>query len=243
MRQAMDGVHDLGGMQSFGPVEHEENEPVFHAAWEAAVVAMMRAGGARGVYNIDEFRHGIERMNPAHYLSATYYEKWLEGIARLFVEKGVVTQADLEARTGFFGERPDAPATAAIPGPLPARVPSTPNWVQDAVRPTAAAPRYEIGDAVVTRNIHPWGHTRLPRYARGKRGVIARVHGTHVFPDTNAHGHGEAAQPLYSVVFDARELWGESAEPNQRVLLDLWESYLLPGSRSDRKGTRLNSSH
>ncbi len=109
----MDGVHDLGGMQGFGRVEREENEPVFHARWEAEVLAMMRAGGGRGVYNLDEFRHAIERMRPADYLAATYYEKWLDGITRLFMEKGVVTAAELEARTAFFGARPDAPATAA----------------------------------------------------------------------------------------------------------------------------------
>jgi nitrile hydratase len=225
----MDGVHDLGGMQGFGPVEREDGEPTFHAAWEAAVVAMMRAGGGRGVYNIDEFRHSIERMNPSHYLRATYYEKWLDGIARIFVEKGVVSEEDLRARTAFFSGRPDAPATAALAGPLPARVPSNVGWVQDAIREIGAAPRFAIGAPVVTRDFHPWGHTRLPRYARGKRGAIARFHGIHVFPDTNAHGRGEDPQPLYSVSFDARELWGESAEANQRVHIDLWESYLEPG--------------
>ncbi len=226
----MDGVHDLGGMQGFGPVEREENEPVFHAAWEAAVVAMMRAGGARGVYNIDEFRHGIERMSPAHYLRASYYEKWLDGITRLFVEKGVVGEQELAERLAFFGERPDAPAAAPIRGSLPERVPFNPGWAQDAVRTGAAPPRYAPGDQVVTREFHPHGHTRLPRYARGKRGVIALFHGVHVFPDTNAHGQGEQPQPLYSVRFDARELWGESAEPNHHIHVDLWESYLLPGS-------------
>jgi len=227
----MDGVHDLGGHHGFGPVEREENEPTFHASWEATVLAMMRAGGARGVYNIDEFRHAIERMAPAHYLRAPYYEKWLDGIARLFVEKGVVSAEDLAARTAFFGDRPGEPATAALRGSLPERVLSNPGWVQDAIRPGDTPPRYAPGDAVRTRDFHPHGHTRLPRYARGKRGVIARVHGVHVFPDTNAHGLGEAPQPLYSVAFEARELWGESAEPNQRVHLDLWESYLLPGSQ------------
>jgi nitrile hydratase len=210
-------------------VEREVDEPVFHAAWEAAVVAMMRAGGGRGVYNIDEFRHSIERMNPSHYLRATYYEKWLDGIARIFVEKGVVSEEDLRARTAFFSGRPDAPATAALAGQLPARAPSNVGWVQDAIRETGAVPRFAIGAPVVTRDFHPWGHTRLPRYARGKRGAIARFHGVHVFPDTNAHGRGEDPQPLYSVSFDARELWGESAEANQRVHIDLWESYLEPG--------------
>jgi len=225
----MDGVHDLGGMQGFGPIEREENEPAFHAAWEAAVLAMMRAGGSRGLFNIDEFRHGIERMNPAHYLRAGYYEKWLDGVTRLLVEKGVVSRGELEARVAFFEKKPDAPATTALPGPPPAEVAFDPRWVQDVIRETGATPRFGPGDPVLTRQIHPHGHTRLPRYARGKRGVIHRCHGIHVFPDSNAHGLGEQPQPLYSVRFDAGELWGEAAEPNQAVHIDLWESYLLPG--------------
>ena len=225
----MDGVHDLGGMQGFGPVEREENEPTFHAAWEAAVLAMMRAGGSRGLFNIDEFRHGIERMVPAHYLRATYYEKWLDGVTRILVEKGVVGAEELAARRAFFERQPDAPATAPLSGPLPPRPPFNQGWVQDAIRETGATPRFAPGDPVRTREMHPHGHTRLPRYARGKRGVIHRCHGIHVFPDTNAHGQGEQPQPLYSVRFDARELWGESAEPNQVVHIDLWESYLRPG--------------
>jgi nitrile hydratase subunit beta len=228
--QDMDGVHDLGGMQGFGPVKREENEPVFHAAWEAAVLAMQRAGGSRGLFNIDEFRHGIERMSPADYLRVTYYEKWLDGVTRLLLEKGVLDAAELAARRAFFEERPTAPATEPLTAPLPPRAPANAQWAQDVIRETGAAPRFAPGDKVRTREMHPHGHTRLPRYARGKRGVIHRCHGIHVFPDTHAHGGGEQPQPLYSVRFDARELWGESAEPNQAVHIDLWESYLLPGS-------------
>jgi nitrile hydratase subunit beta len=225
----MDGVHDLGGMHGFGRVEREENEPTFHAAWEAAVLAMMRAGGARGLFNIDEFRHAIERMRPADYLSATYYEKWLDGITRLYVERGVVSEAELQSRIAFFAERPEAPATAPVTGSPPQRAPANPNWVQDVIRESHVKPRFAPGDRVVTRNIHPRGHTRLPRYARGKRGVIHVVHGVHVFPDTNAHGLGEDPHPLYSVRFPARELWGPVAEPHQWVHIDLWERYLEPG--------------
>jgi nitrile hydratase len=229
----MDGVHDLGGMHGFGPVELEADEPAFHAPWEPAVIAMMRAGGARGVYNIDEFRHGIERMVPGEYLRVTYFEKWLDGITRLFVEKGVVSEGDLRARIAFFAERPDAAATAAVAAAPPVEIgPFKATWSQDVVREPAAPPRYAVGDAVLTRNFHPSGHTRLPRYARGKRGVVARFHGVHVFPDTNAHDRGEHPQPLYSVRFDARELWGESAEPRQSVHIDLWESYLEPARRA-----------
>jgi nitrile hydratase beta subunit len=225
----MDGVHDLGGMQGFGPVEREANEPAFHAPWEAAVLAMMRAGGGRSLFNIDEFRHGIERMEPAEYLRASYYEKWLDGITRLLVEKGVVSQAELAARAEFFRARPEAPATSAVPGPLPARAKANPDWLQSAIREAPVTPRFKPGDPVLTREMHPHGHTRLPRYARGRRGVIHCLHGIHVFPDSNAHGLGEQPQPLYSVRFEARELWGDSAEPNEQVHLDCWESYLLRG--------------
>jgi nitrile hydratase subunit beta len=224
----MDGVHDLGGMQGFGRVEREADEPVFHARWEAEVWAMMRDAGGRGVFNIDELRHAIERMRPAEYLAATYYEKWLAGITRLFLEKGVVTEQELDARIAFFAARPEAPTVAPLTGAPPAPGPFNPRWALDVERETGARPRFAPGDSVITRNMHPNGHTRLPRYARGKRGVIHRLHGIHVFPDTHAHGLGEQAQPLYSVRFDARELWGEDAEPRQSVHIDLWESYLEP---------------
>ena len=117
----MDGVHDLGGMHGFGPLEREENEPPFHAPWEATVVAIMRAARAAGLYNIDEFRHGIERMEPAHYLGSSYFEHWLDGIARILAEKGVVTPREMEARMTFFGARPDVPASAAVTAPPSAR--------------------------------------------------------------------------------------------------------------------------
>jgi nitrile hydratase beta subunit len=226
----MDGVHDLGGMHGFGPVEREPDEPAFHDRWEAVVYAIMRASLRTGLYNLDEFRHGVERMDPAYYLRSGYYEHWLDGIARLLVEKGVISADELAARTEFFAARPDAPAVAAVRG-TPATAPEPIEWyVPASERPTTQPPRFAEGDAVVTRNIHPLGHTRLPRYARGKRGVIHRQHGTHVFPDSHAHGRGEAPQALYSVRFDARELWGPSAEPNQLVYIDLWEPYLEPGA-------------
>jgi nitrile hydratase len=223
----MDGVHDLGGMHGFGPVEREPDEPPFHAPWEAVMVAIQRAARLAGAYNIDEFRHGIERMDPAHYLGSSYFEHWLDGIARVLDEKGVVSAAELEARAGLLRSHPDAlgPPPAAPAATIAPRRPGE----DSSFREAAAPPRFAVGAAVVTRNIHPVGHTRLPRYARGRRGAIAAHRGCHVFPDTNAHGLGEQPQHVYSVAFGARELWGEAAEPNQRVYLDLWESYLLPG--------------
>ena len=232
----MNGVHDLGGMHGFGPVEREADEPVFHAPWEAVVVAIRRSKAMGRFFNIDEFRHGIERMDPARYLGSSYYERWLDGLTRVLVEKGVVTLEKLEERAAYFRARPEAPAVGADPGPRGARIPddavglqSPLNFVPPSTeRASSERPRYAPGDRVVTRSFHPQGHTRLPRYARGKPGVIHRLHGVHVFPDTNAHGLGERPQPLYSVRFDARMLWGESAEPNHHVHLDLWESYLRP---------------
>ena len=218
----MNGIHDLGGMHGFGPVEREENEPPFHAPWEAAMVAIQNAVCAT-VMNIDEFRHGIERMAPGHYLESSYFEHWLDGIARVLVEKGEITPEELEARTEFFAQREDAPASAALTGPLAEPRPRRGGRV---IREALGSPRFAPGDRVVTRVFSPAGHTRLPRYARGKRGVVERVHGTHVFPDSNAHGRGEQPQPVYSVRFAAQELWGDGAEPNQSVNLDLWESYL-----------------
>ena len=221
----MDGVHDLGGMHGFGPVEREENEPPFHGRWEAVVVAIEAATLAAGCYNIDEFRHGIERMDPAHYLGSSYFEHWLDGIARVLMEKGVVDPTELEARTRLFQERPDAPLGAPPAGAGPAA--GARRRVLTSFRTPVGPPRFAIAAAVTTRTMHPAGHTRLPRYARGKRGVIEAPRGFHVFPDTSAHGLGDQPQHVYSVRFEAHDLWGEAAEPNQRIYIDLWESYLL----------------
>jgi nitrile hydratase subunit beta len=222
----MDGVHDVGGMHGFGPVEREEHEPPFHGRWEAAVVAIMRATRGAGLYNVDEFRHSIERMAPAHYLGSSYFEHWLDGIVRLLDEKDVIAADEVEARAAFvqagFGETLAPPSTRGFF----ARAMTGGAGADTSFRAPAAPPRHAVGDPVMTRNFHPAGHTRLPRYARGKRGVVAAHRGCHVFPDTHAHGLGEQPQHVYSVRFDASELWEEAAEPNQCVYLDLWESYL-----------------
>ena len=217
----MNGIHDLGGMHGFGPVEREENEPLFHAAWEARVLAISEVvRRQKGYYTIDASRYGIERMAPAAYLQASYYERRLASIEYNLDLLGLLTRDELDARVAFLRHHPDA-------DPPPATRIQPPSRVQDA--PTVPpAPRFAVSDAVITRNVHPVGHTRLPRYARGKRGVIHRLHGPHTFPDTNAHGLGKQPQPLYTVRFEARELWGDSAEPRQTVALDLWDSYLDP---------------
>jgi nitrile hydratase subunit beta len=222
----VNGVHDMGGMHGFGPVEREEHEPPFHTAWEGRVAGINRSVQAKGIYNIDEFRHGIERMAPAEYLAASYYERWLATVERNLVEKGVLSPEEIEAKVAHFRAQPEAEPPRREDPELAervrARLTAPPRFRRDG----AAEPRFKPGDSVVTRNVHPAGHTRLPRYARGKRGAIAAVQGVYVYPDTNAHGQGEQPQPLYSVEFEARELWGDQAEPGASVRLDLWESYL-----------------
>lgn len=219
----MNGVHDMGGMHGFGPVKPEANEPLFHAEWEARVRAMQSATVGR-FYNLDEFRYGIEQMNPAHYLRSSYFERWLATIEYNLTQKGVVTSAELDARTELLRQQPDAVL------PLPGSVENPWQTAERTPEPDMPklTPRFVIGDAVVTRNQHPSGHTRLPRYVRGRRGVIHRVHGPEIFPDTNAHGLGANPQIVYSVRFDTRELWGDAADPGGTLNIDLWESYLEP---------------
>lgn len=225
----MNGIHDLGGMHGFGPVEHDPHEPPFAHDWEPAVIAIQRAtrGRGDGLINIDEFRHGIERMDPAHYLASSYFEHWLDGIARILAEKGIVESAALAERVAYFEERPEARAADALtaPPPAPTERPRDP-FRRSSWRESDTPPRFAPGDAVRARTTAPQGHTRLPRYIRGKQGVIEAFRGVHVFPDTNAHGLGEQPQPVYSVRFTARELWGVDAEPNHTLNIDLWESYL-----------------
>jgi nitrile hydratase subunit beta len=224
----VNGVHDLGGMHGFGPVEREANEPVFHADWEKRVYAINRAVRMRGLANIDEFRHAVERMNPAHYLASSYYEHWLDSVARLLDEKGIVPAAEVEARMAALRANPDTPRPEHHDPELIAamiqavRQPLKIEWEAADGR----QPRFAVGATVLTRNFQPTGHTRLPRYARGKHGTIAAFRGIHTLPDASAQGQGDQPEPLYSVRFAAEELWGTSAEPREAVHLDLWESYL-----------------
>ncbi|MDQ3549240.1 MAG: nitrile hydratase subunit beta, partial [Chloroflexota bacterium] len=210
-------------MHGFGPVEPEANEPLFHAEWEARVRAMMYATVGR-VFNLDEFRYGIEQMPPADYLRSSYFERWLATVEYNLIEKGVLTSAELDARTALLQQQPDAelPLTGSVERPW--------QTVEEKTEPpvTEITPRFAVGDAIITRNQHPARHTRLPRYTRGKRGVIHLVHGPEVFADTNAHGLGQNPQVVYSVRFAARELWGDAAEPDGTLNIDLWESYLEP---------------
>jgi nitrile hydratase len=220
----MNGVHDMGGMHGFGPVLREENEPLFHADWEARVVAMNRLSQKQGFFNIDEFRYGIEQIDPAHYLRSTYYERWLATVEYNLVQKGLLTDDELDSRTEILRQQPE---NALL---HPEHGSPSPSLPEPAFKSpvTPIEPRFAVGDPVTVNNSHPTGHTRVPRYTRGKHGVIHQVHGPAIFPDTHAHGRGENPRNVYSVRFGARELWGDSAEPNQTLSIDLWESYLEP---------------
>ena len=202
----------------FGPISPEPNEPVFHEAWESRVFAL--SFSFRGSsQTIDASRHRNENIPPPKYLTSSYYQIWLGSFERRLLENGLVTADELSSghsvnRVNVDGilRASDVAATAATRGSY--------------TRPTEVTPMFEVGDRVKTRNMHPSGHTRLPRYARGHFGIVERINGHMVFPDSNAHGQGEDPHWCYSVSFSGRELWGQSADPKLSVSLDLWEPYL-----------------
>ena len=216
----MNGGADLGGMHGFGAVAAEADEPLFHAPWEARVMAMVVGAGRLGQWNIDQSRFARESLPPPRYQLTPYYAIWLEAFEALLLDRGMVTADELA--TG----QPQAPR-ADVPPALAAH--EARDFLRrggPADRPPARDALFAVGDGVETINRHPRTHTRLPRYARGRCGEVARVLGFHVFPDTNALGEGEDPQWLYQVRFAARELWGEDAHPLDTVTLDLWEPYL-----------------
>ncbi len=203
----MNGAHDLGGMMGFGPVVPEPNEPVFHAPWEARLFSLVLATGEHGRWTLDEDRSACENRPPAEYLRLSYYEIWLAAFAKLLAEKAV------------FGA-PPSPSQVLRPRNVAATLLARGEYVREAPAPQ----KFRVGDKVRARNVHPVGHTRLPRYLRGHAGEIVRIHGAHVFPDSNAHGKGEDAQWLYTVRFAAGEVWGTSSP--DKIHADLWEPYL-----------------
>lgn len=218
----MNGIHDMGGMEGLGPIEREENEPVFHAEWERRVLALTRAAAAGGEWNIDASRHSRERIPAGEYLRMSYYERWYTGLLTLLTEAGLVTPEELKSGRSAPGAPKGVPALRAE------RVAAALTEGRRTTREVPVEPKLRVGQKVRARNIHPHGHTRLPRYARGKVGMIDRQHGAHVFPDTNAHFQGENSHHLYSVRFEARELWGAEATDGGAVFIDLWEAYLEP---------------
>ena len=204
----MNNVHDMGGMNSFGPVFREQDEPNFHEDWERRVFALTLAGLGGGLGPVDAFRHAIERMEPTSYLRTTYYEHWLSAVETRAADIGL-----FDAAVSDTPMTPDVVDTVVSHG-------------AHTTRDVDRTPKFKVGDKVRAKNLNPTGHTRLPRYARGRLGTIEMLHGNHVYPDTVAHDRGEDPQPLYAVRFSARELWGPDANAHDTLCVDLWESYL-----------------
>ncbi len=218
----MNGVHDMGGMDGFGRVEPEANEPTFHAEWEGRVLALVRAMGAAGAFNIDASRFYREALPPDIYLSSSYYKKWLLGLEDMLVAKGVIGADEVASGHALQPSKPLARGKLT-----PQNVAATMVRGQFG-RPAPHPARFQPGDRVRAKNIHPATHTRLPRYVRGHTGVVERDHGCHVFPDSAAHDGGDDPQWLYTVVFDGTELWGPDGDPQVKVSIDAFEPYLEP---------------
>lgn len=218
----MDGAQDMGGVQGFGPVQPEPNEPVFHAEWERRAFALTLAMGMPGGWNIDMSRFARENRPHQDYLAKSYYQIWLAGLERLMLERELVSADEIEAGRVLHPAKPVAKTLSAqgVAAMLHRGGPTE--------RDAGGAALFAVGDRIRTKAINPPSHTRLPRYVRGHIGMIERIHGTHVFPDSNAEGAGEDPQWLYTVSFDGRELWGDSAEPSVKVSIDAFEPYLEP---------------
>ena len=226
----MNSVHDMGGMHGFGRIPYDKNEPVFHEEWEGRLYGLLRAISVPLARNTDEGRYALEQLDPAVYLGSSYYERWLLRTEIKVVEKGLVTSDELDDQIIFFREHPDASMPSTQDPDAVERAMARVYRRGPAARHAPASLRFSIGDSVTTRNFHPKGHTRLPRYARGKHGTISAIRETADLPDAVAVGLSPETQPVYSVRFEGQQLWGESTEPNACVYIDLWECYLLPSS-------------
>lgn len=232
--------HDIGGMQRFGPVPCEVDEPVFHAPWERTIFAIMLGLAGQGHFSADHFRGARETIAPARYLTARYYELWLHALERLLA--GTIDADELEAKVEQLRTHPDAIPPAVRNPELAESLHRQLREGHSTAGPDPAPRRYAVGDVVRTRNDHPSGHTRLPRYARDKQGVIEALYPAFPVPDRADTG-GMRPEHLYCVRYRAEELWGDSAEPGCEVHLDMWENYLRPqadaspdpSSRHDRE--------
>jgi len=225
----MNGVHDLGGMHGFGTIDTNEDDEVFHGRWEALAFAMQVVTiHGKELHNLHEFRRAREEIDPGEYLTSAYYDNWLAAVEKLAIEKGVVTAAELEERVAEA--QADGDEFSMPEWTDPDLTEATLEQIHTGLDlETDGTPRFDAGDAVVVRSLHPEGHTRCPGYVRRCRGVIDSVYG--VFPLPDALGHGQhRAEPLYSVRFDADEVWDDYTDATD-LHLDMWESYLKPPTK------------
>ena len=216
----MDGIHDMGGMQGFGTVAIDPDEPVFREPWHGRAFAMGAMSMGLSGTNLDAFRHGLERMHPSDYLADGYYGRWLACAEMLLVDSGVIPPGAVEARArNLAGESVTEPADVEENKPVFER--GGPGSLREIDDPPAFSP----GDQVRAKDMRADGHTRLPGYVRGRRGTVHALRPSALLPDTNAHFVGENAQHVYTVEFDSTELWGPDAEV-AKLRIDLFESYL-----------------
>ncbi|MEE3259388.1 MAG: nitrile hydratase subunit beta [Candidatus Latescibacterota bacterium] len=213
----MDGVHDMGGMHGFGPLEIEDDEALFHGEWEGRVLGMARL---TPVHIPGGMRNAIEQLDPAEYLRSSYYEKWLHARIEGCIAAGAITREEFDATLAYYSEHPEAEIPQAQSGEKPVAA------ERPAATPPVPSPTFAVGDRVRARQVHPRGHTRLPRYIRGKVGEVVQVYRPQGFQDAEPLDDTVGPQPVYAVRFAGGEVWGESAEPNSCVLMDMWESYL-----------------
>jgi nitrile hydratase subunit beta len=214
----MNGAHDMGGMQDMGPIEHEKNPPTFHAEWEKRAFALFNSTDVKWSYR----RTQLELIPPAEYLRMSYYEKWLAALPQVLIKSGMVTAAEIESGKAVGGANTKWHVLS---------VADVASWNLPVAAPgekISAPTQLHVGQRVRARNLNPVGHTRLPRYVRGKLGTIDRDGGIEDLQDTDIQGLGTKRQHVYSVRFTAQELWGEQANPRDTVYVDLWEGYLVP---------------
>ncbi len=216
----MNGVHDMGGMDGFGKVEVETNEPTFHHSWEGRVMAMSRAIGANGGINIDMQRFSRESLAPVTYLASSYYRKWFLALQQSMLDRKMIGADEVAAGHSLRSSPPLPRGAFSLKDVV--RVTTRGNFQRE----VSTSPIFKPGDTVRAKNINPVTHTRLPRYVRGHVGTVERINGSHVFPDSSARGDGENPQWLYTVVFSGRELWGADADPTLKVSIEAFEPYL-----------------
>ncbi len=212
----MNGIHDMGGMQGLGEIGYQANEPGFHEPWEVRVHALGQAMRSSGL------RSYIERIPAAEYLRMSYYERWYTALMTQLIESGVVTAAEVENGRADPASMKATPAiTPAVARELLFRSPKTEQNIE-------LTPRFRVGDRVRGRNIHPTTHTRMPRYTRGKTGVVARDRGVFILPDSEQGSAEPKPQHVYLIHFTAHELWGERTSAHDSLYIDMWEDYLEP---------------